>query len=170
MPIFPSPRCRITRHFAHNKEMKILVAALAAICVLSAAEIKLGKPLSVKEATTIATLLAHADDYVGKTVQVKGKIVEVCQMMGCWMDLTNEDGQKIQIKVNDGEIEFPKDASGKAAIAEGQFKKMVLTREQAIDRAKEEAAEKGKTFNPDSVKSGTTIYQIQGTGAVILSN
>ena len=33
----------------------------------------------------LATLLAHPADYVGKTVQVKGKIAEVCQEMGCWV-------------------------------------------------------------------------------------
>ena len=45
---------------------------------------KNGKPLTVKEPMALATLLAHPDDYVGKTVQVKGKITEVCQMAGCW--------------------------------------------------------------------------------------
>ena len=97
--------------------MRTLLASMLAFGLLSAAEIKLGKPLAVKEPMALATLLAHPDDYVGKTVQVKGKIVEVCQMMGCWMDLTNDAGQKVRIKVNDGEIDFPKDGSGKMAIA-----------------------------------------------------
>ena len=118
----------------------------------------------------LATLLAHPDDYVGKTVQVKGKIVEVCQMMGCWMDLTNDAGQKVRIKVNDGEIDFPKDGSGKMAIAEGKFTKSELTKEQAIAAAKEEAEDKGKKFDPASVKGPVTFYQIQGSGALILGN
>jgi hypothetical protein len=147
--------------------MKILFAILAAASLLGAAEIKLGKPLSVKEPVSIATLLAHPDDYAGKTVQVKGKITEVCQMMGCWMDLVGDGGQKIRIKVNDGEIVFPKDASGKAAVAEGRFTKTVLTRDQAVAQAEEEAQETGRKFDPASVKSGMTLYQIQGTGAVI---
>jgi hypothetical protein len=147
--------------------MKILFAILAAASFLGAAEIKLGMPLSVKEPVSIATLLAHPDDYTGKTVQVKGKIAEVCQMMGCWMDLVGDGGQKIRIKVNDGEIVFPKDASGKTAVAEGRFTKTVLTREQAVAQAQEEAKEMGRKFNPASVKSGMTLYQIQGTGAVV---
>jgi hypothetical protein len=147
--------------------MKILFAILAAASFLGAAEIKLGMPLSVKEPVSIATLLAHPDDYTGKTVQVKGKIAEVCQMMGCWMDLVGDGGQKIRIKVNDGEIVFPKDASGKTAVAEGRFTKTVLTREQTVAQAQEEAKEMGRKFNPASVKSGMTLYQIQGTGAVV---
>jgi len=88
-------------------------------------------------------------------------------MMGCWMDLVGDGGQKIRIKVNDGEIVFPKDASGKTAVAEGRFTKTVLTREQAVAQAQEEAKEMGRKFNPASVKSGMTLYQIQGTGAVV---
>jgi len=144
-----------------------LASIFAAASLISAAEVKLGKPLALKDAVSVATLVAHADDYVGKTVQVKGKITEVCQMMGCWMDLTNDDGQKVRIKVNDGDIVFPKDSPGKLAVAEGKFSKMELTRDQAVEQAREEAEEKGRKFDPASVKSGVTIFQIQGTGAVI---
>jgi hypothetical protein len=150
--------------------MRTVLASILALGLLSAAEIKLGKPLTVKEPMPLATLLAHPDDYVGKTVQVKGKIVEVCQMMGCWMDLTNDAGQKLRIKVNDGEIDFPKDAAGKMAVAEGRFTKSELTKEQAIARAREEAEEKGKAFDAASVQGPVTVYQIQGSGALILTN
>jgi hypothetical protein len=150
--------------------MKILLVALSAVSLLAAADLKLGKPLAAEKPIELATLLSHGESYVGKTVEVKGKITEVCQMMGCWMDLVNDAGQKIRIKVNDGEIVFPKDSAGKTAIAEGTFNKIVLTRDEAIAQAKEEAEESGKKFDPASIKSGTTYYQIQGTGAVILGN
>jgi len=146
----------------------VTIATVFAFASLtSAAEIKLGKPLTAKEPISIAALLSHANDYVGKTVQVKGKIVDVCQMMGCWMELTNDEGQKVRIKVEDGDIVFPKDSAGKQAVAEGKFTRIELTREQAVAQAKEAAKESGRKFDPASIKSGTTIYQIQGTGAVI---
>jgi hypothetical protein len=150
--------------------MRLLLAFTFAVSLLSAAEIKLGKPLTLKEQTPLATLLGKPADYVGKTVQVKGKVTEVCQMMGCWIDLTNEDGQKLRIKVKDGEIEFPKDASGRTAVAEGRFDKIELTREQARARAEEEAREKGAKFDPAGIKGPVTIYQIQGSGAILYSN
>ena len=149
--------------------MKLFVCALAACTLLSAADTKLGNPLTLKEPIPINTLVSRPDQYIGKTVQVKGKVAEVCQMMGCWMELRDEAGQKIRIKVDDGVIEFPKDAAGRTAIAEGKLTKLELTREQAVARAKEEAEETGRKFDPDSVKGGTTIYQIAGSGAVILS-
>jgi hypothetical protein len=147
--------------------MKIAFALLAAVTLLSAADLKLGKPLAVAEPMPLSTLVAHADDYVGKTVQVKGKITAVCQMMGCWMELTNDEGQHVRIKVEDGDIVFPKDSAGKTAIAEGKFTKTVLTREQAVAQAKEEAADNGRKFDPAKVKGGMTLYQIEGTGALI---
>jgi hypothetical protein len=150
--------------------MKFFLAVLSAVSLLSAADLKLGKPLAAENPVALATLLAHSESYVGKTVQVKGKIAAVCQEMGCWLDLVDDAGQKIRIKVNDGEIEFPKDAAGKSAIAEGTFDKIVLTREEAIAQARESARESGRKFDPASIKSGATYYQIQGTGAVILSN
>src|SRR3954451_8387884 len=120
------------------RAMRLLFVATLAVALLSAAEVKLGKPLTLKEPMPVAAVLAKPADYVGKTVQVKGQISEVCQMMGCWMDLTNDAGQKIRIKVEDGEIEFPRDSAGKTAIAEGRFDKIELTREQAAARAEEE--------------------------------
>ena len=149
------------------RAMKLFLALLAAATALFAAEIKLGKPLTVKEPMPLASLMAHADDYVGKTVQVKGKITAVCQMMGCWMELTNDAGQHVRIKVEDGDIVFPKDSAGKTAIAEGKFTKTELTREQAVEQAKEEAADNGRKFDPAKIKSGKTWYQIEGTGALI---
>jgi hypothetical protein len=150
--------------------MRILFALGVAAALLAAADLRLGKPLTLKEPVPIAVVLAKPDNYVGKPLQIKGKIAEVCQEMGCWMVLADGDGKTLRIKVNDGEIVFPKDSAGKTAVAEGNFVKQELTREQAIEQARESAKDSGKPFDPSSIKSGKTVYQIQGTGAVILGN
>ena len=146
--------------------MRILILMALGIAALCGAE-KFGKGLTLTEATPLATLLNTPDDYVGKMVQVKGKVTEVCQMAGCWMALA-DDGKLLRIKVNDGDIVFPKEAVGKMAVAEGKLEKSVLTREQTIARAKHEADEQGRKFDPTSIKSGSIVYQIAGTGAVLL--
>jgi NMD protein affecting ribosome stability and mRNA decay len=118
---------------------------------------------------SVSGVVRDAAMHEGKTVQVKGKVTEVCQMMGCWMNLVDpSSGQSIRVKVNDGEIVFPKDAPGRMAIAEGKLKKIVLTREQATAMAQHEAEEQGRKFDPAAIKTGKTFYQIQGTGAVLL--
>ena len=132
-------------------------------------ETRLGKPLALKETTPIETVLSSPALFAGKQVQVKGKITEVCQMAGCWMALKDtQSGKSIRIKVNDGEIVFPGESVGKTAIAEGAFTKIELSRDQAVAQAKHEAEERGRKFDPSKVKSGVTIYQIHGTGAVVL--
>lgn len=143
---------------------KIVVVAACALA-LSAAE-KFGKPLTLAQPTPVATVLATPDQFVGKTVQVKGKVTEVCQMMGCWLQI--QDGEKaLRFKVKDGEIMFPKNAAGRVAVAEGVLKKIELNQQQAVAWAKHEAEERGQKFDADKIKSGITIYQIQGAGAVL---
>ena len=148
--------------------MRICTFILATALATSAlAEQKLGKPLTLTKSMAVGDVLANPASLAGKTVQVKGKVSEVCQMAGCWMSLTG-DGKALRIKVNDGDIVFPKESIGKMAIAEGTLEKMELSREQMIARAKHEAEEQGRKFDPKSIKRGSTIYQIQGAGAVLL--
>jgi hypothetical protein len=144
-------------------------ASLLAASLLAAAELKLGKPLTVKQPVSIADVYAQPEKFLGKTVAVKGKITEVCQMMGCWMNLVDSaSGKSIRIKVNDGEIEFPKNGAGRLAIAEGSLTKIELSKERALAEAKHEAEEMNRKFDPKSITAPVTRYQIRGTGAVIL--
>jgi hypothetical protein len=148
--------------------MRTFIALLFS-AALFGAEVKLGRPLELKAPVSVANVTANAADYVDKTVQVKGKVTEVCQMMGCWMAIVDPaTNQSIRIKVNDGEIVFPKDAVGKTAIAEGKLVKISKTKEEAVQQARHEAEEQGRKFDPKSVKGPTVTYQIQGTGAVLL--
>lgn len=153
--------------------MRLLSGLLSLFCIFSctaaAADEKLGAPLTIKEQTPIADLMAKPVRFVGRIVQVKGKVTDVCQKMGCWMMLTDTaTGAAVRIQVEDGEIVFPKDAVGKSAIAEGTFTETKLTREQAVERARHQAEEQGRKFDPSTVKGPVTSYQVEGTGAIIL--
>ena len=141
---------------------------LAALLAMAGEPTRLGKPLALEQPQTVSKVLANPGPLVGKTVQVKGKVTEVCQMMGCWMALADLESAKVlRVKVNDGDIVFPKESVGKIAVAEGTLAKLTLTRDQAVAQAKHEAEEQGRQFNPASIKSGAVIYQLKGTGAVI---
>jgi hypothetical protein len=131
----------------------------------------LGKPLTLKEADalTVNELMSDPDKFVNKTVLVKGRVTEVCKAMGCWMALAGTNGKTVRIKVNDGEIVFPKTAIGKMALAEGVFTKKEMSKEQALAEAKHEAEERGKKFDPSSITGPVVSYQVRGSGAVILN-
>ncbi len=100
--------------------MKLRLAALAFTfsALAFAQDTTLGKPLTLAQSATLIQLFAKADSLVGQTVQVTAKVTEVCEMMGCWMDLTDNEGHLLRIKVDDGDIVFPKDSVGKTAIVE----------------------------------------------------
>jgi hypothetical protein len=148
--------------------MRTLIVSLAAAALAFGAAVNLGKPLTLKEPMSIQELVSAPDQYLTKTVQVRGKVTDVCQMMGCWMELVEAGtAARVRIKVEDGVIVFPKDSVGKTVLAEGVFTKLEMTREQAIEQAKHEAEMNKRSFDPSTIKGAVTIYQIQGTGAVV---
>lgn len=141
-------------------KMLIAIVLLFAVSFLHAEGEKYGKEITLKEKTSVSNILEQPDKFSGKTVLVEGSIVEVCQKMGCWMEIAGEkENQKIMIKVEDGEIVFPKDAKGKTALVEG-----VVT-EVLPEAEAEHSHEDHEGDDACSVKEKT--YRIKGLGAVI---
>ena len=128
-----------------------------------------GSGVKVAEATPISKILADPDAYVGKTVRIEGKVLDVCPMAGCWMELADEGGkEKLKVKVDDGVIVFPMTAKGKLAVAEGTLEAIPMTREKYVEWLKHLAEERGQTFDAASVGDGPfRVLQLKGTGARI---
>ena len=127
-----------------------------------------GAPLTLAEVTPISEILASPDDYVGKTVQIEGRVLEVCESRGCWIELaSDEDFQTMRIKVDDGVIVFPMTARGKLARAEGEFTRIDMSLTQTRSFLSHQAEERGEPFDSLSVHSPMTYYQVKGTGAVV---
>lgn len=116
---------------------------------------------------TPARLMADPDRYVDTVVRVEGSVTDVCPMAGCWILVRGEDGPEVRVKVKDGEIVFPKELKGHGVRVQGTFRKYELTREQALANAAHEAEERGLPFDPATAEVSTTVYQIEGTGAVV---
>lgn len=57
----------------------------------------------------------------GDSVHVKlvGKIADVCQVKGCWMDLPAADGKTMKVRFKDYAFFVPKDAKDKTTVVEG---------------------------------------------------
>jgi hypothetical protein len=129
---------------------------------------KYGKEIILKEKTNISDILSNPEDYLDKTVLVEGEVLDVCPKMGCWMEIKSDvEGEKIKVKVKDGEMVFPEEAKGKDALVEGKVYKIDLTVEEAVEYYEHQAEEKGEEFDPSTVTEAVTIYQIKGLGAEI---
>jgi hypothetical protein len=128
---------------------------------------KLGAEISLVEKTNISDILAQPEEYLGKKVLVEGEITNVCESMGCWMELKSEDGQTMRIKVKDGDIVFPTEAKGRKALAEGEVYKIEMDEETAKEFYAHMAEESGQSFDESTITGPVTIYQIKGLGAII---
>lgn len=73
--------------------------------------------------------------------QIKGRVVEVCQAMGCWAKLQREDGSTVMIKVKDHEFAMPKDIVGKTIVADGKAE----IKETSVAMLKHYAEDAGKS-------------------------
>lgn len=94
-------------------------AALAAEA-LSGTKIFAG--VTLEGSTPIAEILAAPDDFIGKPVRIEGTIVEICSSQGCYVTLQDPDGNKLNLKVVDGELDFRELVeTGQYAVGEGVF-------------------------------------------------
>ncbi|MDP3313486.1 DUF4920 domain-containing protein [Lutibacter sp.] len=130
--------------------------------------VKYGKKLTLKEKTSISELYKNPKKYVGKTVQVEGLIIKVCEKRGCWIDIASDkEFEKIRLKVEDGVIVFPLEEKGKKIIAEGVFEELIYTKEDLIEQGEHQAKEYGTKFDPKTITKGKTEYRLKGLGAIV---
>ena len=149
-----------------------LALALAVCCglpaVAVAAPVQVGAAVDVDTVTPIAAIVATPADFAGKVVRIEGEVRGVCTRMGCWMDLGDEAGNRVRIKVEDGVIVFPADSVGKPATAQGTVTVQEMTREQYVAWQQHLVEEGGEPFDEATVGPGPIeVVQIAGTGATI---
>ncbi len=151
---------------------KLLIIPLALLfcgCLFAQTdEGKYGSEITLVERTNISDILSSPKDYLDKNVLIEGDILDVCKMMGCWMELESDvEGEKIKVKVKDGDIIFPVEAKGQTALVEGTVYKIELTKEEAIEYLEHIAIEQDQEFDPSTVTGPMIIYQVKGLGAEI---
>lgn len=144
-----------------KKSLLIITLILFAGNIIAEGE-KYGKEITLKDRTTVSSILTAPEKFDGKTVLVEGKILNVCQGMGCWIEVAGEtENEKILVKVEDGVIVFPKDAKGKTAIVEG----IVAEVQPSAEEHKEDKEHQHDGDDPCNPKTKT--YRINGLGVVI---
>ena len=130
------------------KQLFSLLVALSAMIIVNAQEAASAKPGVVygKYSETGMTPISVNDlekkmsdnKFDGK---IQGKVVEVCQAMGCWAKLKKEDGTTIMIKVKDHEFAMPMDMVGRTIVVEGKAE----LKETSVAMLKHYAEDAGKS-------------------------
>ena len=132
-----------------------------------------GDDFNYDSTQSISSLIYNANQFLDKQIITEGKIVDVCPMKGCWIEIKGSDSnQIIRVKVQDDIIIFPQDSKGKKVIVNGVFKKIEFTEDQAIKWKIHLAEEKGLKLEESDVtldSSDLIEYRIRGLGAKIVT-
>lgn len=155
-----------------TKSCILVMATLALLLTVgnaAALEKVYGEGVSAADTVLISQVLGDPDAYVDKVVRVEGTAVAVCKHRGCWLELASDkEGETIRIKVQDGVIVFPAEIVGELVVAEGVFTANKLDLEASKKVCAYEAEKAGKDFDPESLTQCVTLYQVTGTGAVVM--
>ncbi len=151
-----------------NRTLSLLVAMVLILPAGAGAGTEYGAGVTLKQASPVSEIFAAPAAYSGKTVKVKGLVVDVCTARGCWMDLASDKPyQKIRVKVEDGAIVFPPSARGRQATVQGVVETMKMCPDEARRYREAEARDKGVPFDPASVTGAESALAIRATGAII---
>ncbi len=148
----------------------VVVAAILALLIPSAlyAGTKYGAGVTLEKASLVSDVMARPAAYSGKTVKVKGLVVDVCSARGCWLELASDTPHEtIRVKVEDGAIVFPVSARGRQAVVQGVVETMPMCPDEARRFRQKEAKAKGIPYDPKSITGKETSLSIRATGAVI---
>jgi hypothetical protein len=91
-----------------------------------------GSELSAeRETTPLATIVASPDQFEGQVVKTEGEISQVCQAMGCWMELrTDAESPGIRVPMANHSFFLPRDVAGSRATIEGTVRLEPLSEER----------------------------------------
>lgn len=130
------------------KQIFSLLVALSAIIVMNAQDAESAKPGVIYGKYSEAGMTPISVNDIEKKMtdnkfdgKIQGKVVEVCQAMGCWAKLKREDGSTIMIKVKDHEFAMPMDMIGRTVVVEGKAE----LKETSVAMLKHYAEDGGKS-------------------------
>jgi hypothetical protein len=79
-----------------------------------------GDHITVESAVSVTDLLAVLNGQDSVTAKVSGQINNVCQMKGCWMNISDDISiEPVFVQFKDYAFFVPKDAAGKEVVIEG---------------------------------------------------
>ncbi|MCX6291219.1 MAG: DUF4920 domain-containing protein [Bacteroidetes bacterium] len=150
----------------------LMIAFFAGFSMMASAQNKgkistFGDKIDATNAIEASTLVAKMGGKDSLNIKVKGKIKEVCQRKGCWMNIDLGGGKEMKVRFKDYGFFVPKDAAGKTVVMQGVAYKDETTVEEL------------RHYAEDAGKSKTEIQKItkpekntgfEATGVIIYND
>ncbi len=113
---------------------------------------------AAREVTPLATVIDAPARFAGQTVKTEGVISQVCQRMGCWMELrpTADDGPAVRVPMAGHSFFLPRDVAGRPATVEGTVEVHELD-DATRDHLREEGAQ--ATAQPVSIAATAVLVR-----------
>lgn len=100
-----------------------------------------GAAFTADEVTEYQNLTTKMTETDSVEVTVRGKVAEVCQNKGCWMNITDDQGQDMMVRFKDYGFFMPKDIAGREVIMNGK----AFYRTTPVDELRHYAEDAGKS-------------------------
>jgi len=102
---------------------------LAAPAPAAAAPEHFGAPFADQiPAVPLSTLVTDPAPYAGKVIETSGKVSQVCQAAGCWMELSDAgSGERVRTPMAGHAFFLPKTVVGKEARVQGRVELIALS-------------------------------------------
>jgi len=123
-----------------------------------------GDKITADSARPVSELVSMMNGNKEINVKLTGEVEGVCQKKGCWMDLKNQNGEKLHVTFKDYNFFVPKDCKGKTAYVDGK----AMYEETSIDELKEIAKDAGKPkVEIDAIKEPKKQLVFEAKGVII---
>ena len=83
-----------------------------------------GAAITEKKPVKLAKLAKSPSKYKGKTVRLEGRVKDVCQGQGCWIEIESKDGKTFLAKSLDESVLVPKNSKGQNVVVQGVVTQM----------------------------------------------
>jgi hypothetical protein len=123
-----------------------------------------GDSITTEGAVVAETVIAQLSKKDSMPAKLSGKIVDVCQKKGCWMELDMGNNQTMRVTFKDYAFFVPKDATGKTAIVDGY----VYTDTTSVQQLKHYAHDAGKSKDEiDAITAPEISTSFEARGVII---
>lgn len=119
-----------------------------------------GEPFTLASAVPASVVLEDPAAHADAPVRVAGELSEVCQKMGCWAVVRDDQGHSVRVTMKDHAFGIDKDTAGRRCEVEGQLVKKDVDPERL-----EHLASEGSTNEPEQGK--TEIWELVASSVAV---